>query len=102
MADLAVPPAPAGAALITFPDSGERRLRLALRNLESALAEQREAIAHFRSEIGALRGAVDGLGQSAAGLQSALAVTATQVAGAQHASRELAATAEMMERLARP
>ncbi len=89
------------AALIPFPDSADRHLRRALRQLDAALAEQRAAIAAFRAEIGALNAAVAGLAGSAGALETALGGAAAEVEKARAASAELAVTAERMERLAR-
>ena len=94
-------PAPADAALLAFPDTAERRLRRALRALDTALAEQRSALAEFRSRLGDLQGAVAGLGSSARGLRGALDEAAAETARANTAARELAATAALMDQLAR-
>jgi septal ring factor EnvC (AmiA/AmiB activator) len=92
----------ATAELVAFPDSTDRRLRRALRQLDAALAEQRAAIAEFRAQLGALSGAVATLGANAETLGGALAGAAVDAATAQRAARELSATAEMMERFAQP
>ncbi|OYW09494.1 MAG: hypothetical protein B7Z53_02850, partial [Rhodospirillales bacterium 12-71-4] len=73
-------PAEAGADILTFPNSQERRLRVALRNLDAALAEQREAIAAFRAEMAALGTAVAGLGASSRTLQERLSDAAEDTA----------------------
>lgn len=92
---------PADAALLSFPDSAERRLRRALRALDTALAEQRSALAEFRSRLGDLQGAVAGLDGSAQGLCGALDQAAAETARAKAAARDLAATAALMEHIAR-
>jgi uncharacterized protein YidB (DUF937 family) len=92
-------PAPATAPLV-FPDTPERRLRRALRQLDAALAEQRAAVGAFREQIGALKGAVEGLGARLGGLQGSLGEAAAEVEAARIASRELAATAAKLEQVA--
>lgn len=89
------------AVVFDFPDTTERRLRLALRKLDAALAEQRVAVAAFRAQLGELNGAVVRLGDRATALRGALAETAADTARAQAASRELMATAETLEGLTR-
>jgi hypothetical protein len=91
----------ADATLLPFPDSGDRRLRRALRALDVALAEQRSALAEFRGRLGELRGAMAGLEGSAEGLRGALDDAATETARANAAARDLAATAALMEQIAR-
>lgn len=92
------PPATAlGAAdILTFPASPERRLRVALRQLDQALAEQREAIAAFRTQMTALRGAVAGLGESAIKLRENLDTAGQEAEFAQAAAARLKATADAM------
>jgi predicted RNase H-like nuclease (RuvC/YqgF family) len=92
---------PAAAKLILYPDSTERRLRRALRQLDAALSDQRQAVARFRAEIGALNGAVVRLAEGAESLRGALAGAAAETARAQAASRELLATAEKLDAAAR-
>ncbi|MBU8538162.1 hypothetical protein [Falsiroseomonas tokyonensis] len=87
------------AEILPFPNSGERRLRVALRNLDAALAEQRQAIAAFRAELAALNSAVSDLGQSTQLLQDRLHDTAEDTALAREAALRLQATAEAMERV---
>lgn len=98
---LAIEPASASADLIQYPDSVERRLRRALRRLDAALADQREAVASFRTQLGTLNGAVQRLGERTESLRGTLAGAAAETVRAQAASRELMATAEKMEALAR-
>jgi chromosome segregation ATPase len=86
--------------LLCYPDTTERRLRRALRQLDAALADQRHAVAEFRSRIGELNGAVARLGERTESLRGALDGAAADTARAQAASRELLATAEKMEALA--
>ncbi|MCC7347038.1 MAG: hypothetical protein IT538_06535, partial [Variibacter sp.] len=69
---VAITPSPVNAELIAYPDTTERRLRRALRQLDAALADQRQAVAAFRTQIGALNGAVVRLGDRAASLRGAL------------------------------
>jgi len=97
----AIEPFEATADLIAYPDSTERRLRRALRKLDAALADQRQAVVAFRNQIGALNGAVVQLGDRADSLRGALAGAATEAERASATSRELMATAEKMEALAR-
>ncbi|MGX9965272.1 hypothetical protein ACVFYP_18225 [Roseomonas sp. F4] len=87
---------PAEAEILPFPNSDERRLRVALRNLEAALAEQRAAIANFRAELAALGSAVAGLGDSTQLLQDRLHETAEDTALARDAALRLQKTAEAM------
>jgi ABC-type transporter Mla subunit MlaD len=89
----------AGPAVITFPQTPGSRLRVALRQLDAALAEQRDAMAAFRREIAALGTAVGELGDSASILNRNLAAAATDTQRAQDAAARLLATAAAMERL---
>lgn len=50
--------------LVAFPSRPEDRLRRALRNLESALADQGAAVTGFRADLSALSAAVSGLDES--------------------------------------
>ncbi|WP_270934277.1 hypothetical protein [Falsiroseomonas oryzae] len=97
----APPASAAGPQLLAFPDTTERRLRLALRRLEAALADQRTAVAGFRQSIGELDGVVTRLGTRAQLLQDRLADAAAQTVRAQAASQELMRTAEKLEQVAR-
>jgi ABC-type transporter Mla subunit MlaD len=83
--------------LLAFPDTDERRLRRALRALDTALAEQRQSVAQFRAQLSALKGAVDRLGGSAQDLNLALADAAGEASRARAAAQQLAATAEAMD-----
>jgi uncharacterized coiled-coil protein SlyX len=87
------------AAILPFPNSAERRLRVALRNLEAALAEQRAAIASFRHELAALGTAVADLGDSTQALQDRLHDTAEDTALAREAALRLQTTADAMLRV---
>ncbi|WP_439594816.1 hypothetical protein [Falsiroseomonas sp.] len=87
------------ADILPFPNTGERRLRVALRNLDAALAEQRQAIAAFRAELAALNSAVADLGQSTQLLQDRLHDAAEDTALAREAALRLQATAEAMEQV---
>jgi multidrug resistance efflux pump len=89
-----------GAAVIPLPNQAEARLRVALRQLDAALAEQREAVASFRREMAALGGAVAGLQDSASLLGHRLAEAASESRRAEDAAARLLVTAEAMERLA--
>ncbi|MGK7861561.1 hypothetical protein [Falsiroseomonas sp. E2-1-a4] len=84
--------------IVTFPNSNERRLRVALRNLDAALAEQRDAIGLFRAELAALGSAVNGLGDSAQALKERLHEAAEDTALARDAALRLQQTAEAMTR----
>jgi len=96
-------PAPTQAAdILAFPDPGERRLRLALRQLDAALTAQREAVQSFRNELGALRLALGGLETSAIDLRGRLGEVAEDALQAQEAAAELMRTAEAMEQVAQP
>jgi chromosome segregation ATPase len=86
------------AAILDFPQSPEARLRVALRQLDAALAEQREAIAAFRAQITSLGDAVSGLEGSAATLRESLSEAAAETERAQQAAGTLMATAEAMQR----
>jgi hypothetical protein len=59
-------------------------------------------VADFRCQLSALNGAVANLAGTTEAFQGALGGAAEEVEKARLASRELMATAEMMERLARP
>lgn len=89
----------AAAEVLIFPNSNERRLRVALRNLDAALAEQRDAIALFRAEFATLGTAVHGLGNSAQALQDRLHDAAEDTALARDAALRLQQTAEAMTRM---
>lgn len=84
--------------LIAFPSTPEARLRVALRQLDSALAEQRSAIAAFRREMSVLADAVSHLASTTAALQTELDTVAQDNARARSAADLLANTAAEMER----
>jgi peptidoglycan hydrolase CwlO-like protein len=88
----------ADGAVLTFPDAPERRLRVALRQLDAALAEQRSAVAAFRAELGSLKGALAGLEDSALALKAQLGETAEEAVLARQACATLLTTAEAFER----
>jgi septal ring factor EnvC (AmiA/AmiB activator) len=88
-----------GAAVISFPQAPEARLRVALRQLDAALAEQRAAVAAFRRELAKLGGALSGLEVSTAELKARLAEAADDTDRAGKAARRLVATGEAMDRL---
>lgn len=89
----------ASAEVIPLPNQAEARLRVALRQLDAALADQRAAVAAFRRELTALAGAVAGLGDSTSDLGQRLAAAARDGERAQDAAARLLVTAEAMERL---
>jgi hypothetical protein len=93
-------PAP-DARLLPFPDTAARRLRCALRQLDAAMSDQKAAVAALRGHLAELNGALAGLSDRAESLKGALGGAAAEARKAQLASRELLATAEMMERIAR-
>lgn len=86
--------------IIPLPLSDESRLRLAMRQVDDALAAQAAAMAELRDALGALRGTVGGLSGSLEGLRESLHDTAAEVARAHAAALELQATSEMLERRA--
>jgi len=90
------PPTESADGIIAFPPSTERRLRVALRQLDQALAEQREAIAAFRTQLASLSGAVAGLGETAIELRERLGDTAQEAARAKSAAAQLQNTANAM------
>jgi chromosome segregation ATPase len=90
--------APQTAAVIAFPVNPETRLRVALRNLDAALAEQRQAVAAFRKELAALGGAVSQLEDSAVELRERLSDAAAETERAREASAQLMRTANEMQR----
>ena len=90
------------ADILAFPDPGERRLRLALRQLDAALTAQREAVKTFRDELTALRLALGGLETSAIELRGRLGEAAEDALQAQEAATALMRTAEAMEQVAEP
>lgn len=84
--------------VVAFPDAPERRLRMALRQLEAALAAQRSEVAAFRADLGALTGALAGLEKSAVTLKAQLDDAAEDAVLAQQACGTLMTTAEVFER----
>jgi multidrug resistance efflux pump len=87
--------------ILAFPASPQRRLRLALRELDRAIDEQKHAVAAFRAQLRELNGSVARLGEGAQTLQGALHGAASEVVRARAVSRQLLATAERMEATAR-
>lgn len=90
-------PERAEAVVLAFPDSPDRRLRVALRHLDAALAEQKAAVAHFRAQIAELSGAVSSLQGSTLTFHDRLAGVAADTARANAAARQLMATADAMQ-----
>jgi DNA-binding sugar fermentation-stimulating protein len=88
-------------ALVAFPDTPDRRLRRALRDLERAMAEQSEAVAAFRQQIQALRGAVGGLDARAQTFRTTLREAAEDADRARAAALDLMTTAAALEARAR-
>ncbi len=82
--------------VLVFPQAPEARLRLALRQLDAALAEQSEAVALFRREISELRNAVAGLEEQAEGYRQVLHGVAAETADAHAAALRLMGTADAM------
>jgi hypothetical protein len=91
----------ASAALFTFPERPEDRLRRALRGLEAALSEQARAVAELRCELGALHGALGGLGDAFDGYSVSLAQTGVSAREAEAEFRKLESTADLMLALGR-
>lgn len=87
------------AAILTFPNFGERRLRIALRSLDAALEEQRQAITAFRAELAMLGSAMQDLGLSAQALQDRLHEAAEDTGLARDAALRLQRTAAAMDRV---
>jgi septal ring factor EnvC (AmiA/AmiB activator) len=85
-------------SVIAFPQTPEARLRVALRQLDAALAEQRDAVAAFRRELSALGTAVGDLGESASAYAHQLSATAEDTLRARAAAQQLMAAAAAMER----
>jgi hypothetical protein len=92
---------PARAALFTFPERPEDRLRRALRSLEAALGEQARAVSELRQELGALSGSLGGLEDAFDGYSVALARSGTECRTAEAEFRKLEGTADMLLALAR-
>jgi len=89
------------AAIFTFPERPEDRLRRALRGLEAALAEQAGAVAELRRELGALSSSLGGLEDAFDGYSVALGQTGTECRRAEAEFRKLETTADMMMALSR-
>lgn len=90
-------PSPSGsAAVFSFPEKPEDRLRRALRSLEAALVGQAEAVAGLRRELGALSGAIDGLGGSLQAYSRGLQDTQDVLAEAGEQARQAEATADAL------
>ena len=86
-------------SLLVFPQNPEDRLRLALRRLDSALAEQSQAVAEFRANLAALKSATASLSDQLHGYHRALGDTAQKVRQAHAAARQLEQTADKMAAL---
>jgi len=91
----------ASAAIFTFPERPEDRLRRALRGLEAALAEQAKAVAELRQELGSLGTALGGLEDAFDGYSVSLAQTGVSARAAEAEFRKLETTADMMLALGR-
>ncbi|WBV41461.1 hypothetical protein [Pseudoroseomonas cervicalis] len=87
------------ASILAFPGQPQDRLRLALRKLETALAEQAEAVALFRSNLQELKSATNGLAHQVHRYHDTLGETAVKVRHAHDAARALERTAEKMAAL---
>ena len=87
-------------ALISFPQRPEDRLRLALRQLEEALAAQSRAVSAWRSEIGALSTATERLDGSLTRYRDGLDGLAQAAAVARQEAQRLERTAARMASLA--
>ncbi|HWL81500.1 MAG TPA: hypothetical protein VNR89_11135 [Roseomonas sp.] len=88
------------AALLAFPQNPEDRLRLALRRLDTALAEQAAAVAQFRTSLSDLRTAVGGLAGQVQNYRGALNDTAAKLRHTHETALELERTADRMATLA--
>lgn len=91
---------PEATALLTFPQTPEDRLRLALRRLEAALADQASAVAEFRANLSTLREAAGGLALQVNRYQETLGHTAEKVRHANATARKLEKTAGKLASLA--
>ncbi|HWX51309.1 MAG TPA: hypothetical protein VNZ61_24945 [Roseomonas sp.] len=88
------------AELLAFPQSPEDRLRLALRRLDTALAQQAAAVAGFRASLSDLRQAVGGLAGQVQRYRTALDDTAAKVERTREVALELERTADKVAALA--
>jgi len=70
--------------IITFPNKPEDRLRVALRELETALSDQSLAFQEFRLNMAVLGTAVGGLERSLESYRGTLDAVALDVAEARH------------------
>lgn len=84
--------------VIAFPNKPEDRLRVALRELELALADQSLAFQEFRMNMALLGTAVGGLERSLEGYRGTLDAVALDVAEANHLSRQAEARADSLLR----
>ena len=75
--------------VVVFPNKPEDRLRVALRELENALAEQSLAFQEFRLNIAVLGTAVGGLERGLEGYRGTLDAVALDLAAAHHAARQV-------------
>ncbi|MCQ4160253.1 hypothetical protein NON00_09970 [Roseomonas sp. GC11] len=87
------------APVLHFPQLPEDRLRLALRKLETALAQQAAAVAEFRSNLQTLRDATSSLSVQVNRYHDTLGQTAQKAREAHDKARELERTAEKMAAL---
>lgn len=78
------------AQILPFQVSPDQRLRAALIDLESALAEQGLAVAAFRAGLQQLSGAVQGLGGAVGGYRQTLHAIHAELGAARSAHEELA------------
>jgi hypothetical protein len=86
------------AAVIAFPNKPEDRLRVALRELETALADQSMAFQEFRMNMALLGSSVGGLERSLESYRGTLDAVATDVATANHTAREVEARTDQLLR----
>jgi len=84
--------------VIVFPNKPEDRLRVALRELETALADQTLAVQEFRLNMALLGTAVGGLERSLEGYRGTLDAVALDAAEANHLAHQAEARADMLPR----
>ncbi len=84
--------------VIAFPNKPEDRLRVALRELELALADQSLAFQEFRLNMALLGTAVGGLERSLEGYRGTLDAVALDAAEAQHTARQAESRADSLLR----